>query len=274
MTDVSTAHIPSDDAWLWNGQDWVSNPGTQSATASPPPPSGEPPTKMSKGKKVALASVGGVVALAVIGGVLGWTSTDANPDTSGHGPGTNEQRPEAKTPAQDPQSPNQEPAAPEAAPVISFSGEGMYAVGAEIKPGLYVSESDGFGYWERLKDATGEFESILANENPMGKAYVEISESDAYFSTTGMQDWTLVTEIKSGKQASEFPGDGMYLVGKDIQAGTYKSSGGGYWARLSGASGDTNTIITNDNSSGNTIATVKNGDFFQTNSNGDWSLLQ
>lgn len=38
---------------------------------------------------------------------------------------------------------------------------------------------------------------------------------------------------------------GTYLVGADIQSGTYRNAGGCYWARLSGVSGEFDDIISN-----------------------------
>lgn len=46
------------------------------------------------------------------------------------------------------------------------------------------------------------------------------------------------------KPAVKHYGPGVYKVGTDIQPGLYRSSGGGYWARL--RSEDTTDIITND----------------------------
>ncbi len=60
---------------------------------------------------------------------------------------------------------------------------------------------------------------------------------------------------------STFEGEGMYLVGDDIEPGTYKaeSSSGCYWARL--ASGDTSDIVDNDNVDGPAVITVAAGDY-------------
>ncbi|WP_438351593.1 hypothetical protein ACP8HI_13705 [Paenibacillus sp. FA6] len=49
--------------------------------------------------------------------------------------------------------------------------------------------------------------------------------------------WTMITDDYNPEKLSEFS-DGTYIVGKDIEPGTYKSDGSGsYWARLSGFSG-------------------------------------
>lgn len=60
--------------------------------------------------------------------------------------------------------------------------------------------------------------------------------------------------------------DGMYLVGTDILAGTYKLSQAGeyagYWERTRDASGETSSIIANDNFNNTTYVTVKDGEYF------------
>lgn len=58
-----------------------------------------------------------------------------------------------------------------------------------------------------------------------------------------------------------FEGDGMYIVGEDIEPGTYKAdaSPGCYWARL--ASGDTSDIVDNDNVDGPAVITIAASDY-------------
>jgi uncharacterized protein YlxW (UPF0749 family) len=68
-----------------------------------------------------------------------------------------------------------------------------------------------------------------------------------------------VAVAEAKKAASTFPGDGVYLVGDDVQPGTYKSEGGTacYWERQS-ADGD---IIDNYIGSGPTVVTIAPSDF-------------
>jgi multidrug efflux pump subunit AcrA (membrane-fusion protein) len=68
-------------------------------------------------------------------------------------------------------------------------------------------------------------------------------------------------EVKVGAaekaaQANTFAGDGTYLVGTDVQPGTYKAdaSPGCYWARLSSLS--TSDIIDNQNSDGPVVLQI------------------
>lgn len=61
-------------------------------------------------------------------------------------------------------------------------------------------------------------------------------------------------------------GSGTYLVGTDIQPGTYKTAGPSgrtglcYWERSSGSSGDAGSIIANDALTGQGVVTIKKSD--------------
>ncbi|MFC9910179.1 hypothetical protein [Streptomyces sp. NPDC127197] len=79
-------------------------------------------------------------------------------------------------------------------PATSFSGEGEYLVGEDIKPGTYktAGPEDEWGcYWERAKDASGEFDSIIANNNLNGPGRVTLNNGE-YFKTNRCQEWTRV----------------------------------------------------------------------------------
>ncbi|MFF8600661.1 hypothetical protein ACF065_16745 [Streptomyces sp. NPDC015232] len=59
------------------------------------------------------------------------------------------------------------------------------------------------------------------------------------------------------------PGDGTFLVGEDISAGTYRSEGGAdgavpfcFWSRLRGTTGDPGDVIAADGSKGPVTVTV------------------
>jgi hypothetical protein len=71
--------------------------------------------------------------------------------------------------------------------------------------------------------------------------------------------------------------EGTYLVGEDIKAGTYKTTGGSdgcYWARSKNDSGEADAIIANDLGGGPSRVTVKKGEIFETNSCDDWTLVK
>jgi hypothetical protein len=54
----------------------------------------------------------------------------------------------------------------------------------------------------------------------------------------------------------QFKGPSMFLVGKDIEAGTYKIEGECYWERLSCLDGSFNCITANANISGQSYVTI------------------
>ena len=77
------------------------------------------------------------------------------------------------------------------------------------------------------------------------------------------------------------PGPGIWLVGTEVTAGTYRTtvpedSSNCYWARLSDASGDFDAIIANDNwDAGATVTvTIDASDFaFESGNCGEWVLI-
>jgi hypothetical protein len=76
--------------------------------------------------------------------------------------------------------------------------------------------------------------------------------------------------------ADTIDGSGTYVVGDDIQPGTYKTAGPGslgmcYWERDKDSSGDFGAIIANDNLTGQGVVTVKKTDkVFKTQGCQDW----
>jgi hypothetical protein len=69
---------------------------------------------------------------------------------------------------------------------------------------------------------------------------------------------------------TEFPqaiAPGIYLVGIDIRPGTYKGQAGTeimdscYWARLNNVRGELDSLIANDNATGQYYVQVQQGDF-------------
>ncbi|MEV0693916.1 hypothetical protein [Streptomyces sp. NPDC050388] len=82
----------------------------------------------------------------------------------------------------------------EPGPATSFSGEGEYVVGEDIKAGTYktAGAEDEWGcYWERAKNASGEFDAIIANNNLTGQGRVTLNSGE-YFKTNGCQEWKRV----------------------------------------------------------------------------------
>jgi hypothetical protein len=165
----------------------------------------------------------------------------------------------------------------------AFKGDGTYQVGADIRPGTYLTSgnSDGMCYWERDKDAKGDTDSVLANDNVKGSSYVTVAKSDRIFKTTGCKDWYAATPGKPAKPAgtatarTTMSGNGMYKVGTDILPGTYRSAGSAdgscYWERSKDALHGIDSVIANDNVTGPAVVTIARTDaYFKSSDCADW----
>ncbi|WP_067843637.1 hypothetical protein [Amphibacillus sediminis] len=154
---------------------------------------------------------------------------------------------------------------------------GMHEVGKDIEPGLYKSEGT-VSYWARLSGFSGELDDIIANGNPMSDSHVvEIVEGDVAFESSGSGEWFLIDDNYNPEPATEFE-DGIFIVGVDIEPGRYRSEGSelfGYWARLSGFSGQLDDVIANDTPDGSTIVEISESDIgFQSSGNGVWTKVE
>ncbi len=109
-------------------------------------------------------------------------------------------------------------------------------------------------------------DSILANGNGVGQYYVEIVVGDYAFETACEMLFLPVLPEPPAEFPQQIP-PGMYLVGIDIQPGTYKGQTGTeieetcYWERLRNVLGEMDSIITNDNASGQFYIEVQSSDF-------------
>ncbi|WP_435285631.1 hypothetical protein [Streptomyces bacillaris] len=84
----------------------------------------------------------------------------------------------------------------EPGPAASVAGDGTYLVGEDMKAGTYMSAGPADSaipncYWARLKDASGEFDAIIANGNAQGQARVTVRKGE-YFQTSGCETWKKV----------------------------------------------------------------------------------
>lgn len=147
---------------------------------------------------------------------------------------------------------------------------GTYIVNVDIQSGIYkgVAGDSLFGscYWERLKDLTGGFDAILANDNGIGQFYVEVRNTDYALKT----DCELLRLDPIPENTGEYPQvikTGTYLIGYDIQPGTYKGQAGTdfsnscYWERLRNVAGGFDAILANDNATGQFYVQVLPSDF-------------
>ena len=151
----------------------------------------------------------------------------------------------------------------------SSVGPGTLRVGEDIAPGIYAGRAGtdilDSCYWARLEGISGELDDIIANDNAIGQFYVEVLETDAYLEidceVTPLANWP----VPNPRLVSLDPG--MYIVGRDIDAGTYRGEAGEdildscYWARLSGVTGTIDDILANNNVNGPFYVEVETSDF-------------
>ncbi|MFF4804809.1 hypothetical protein ACFY1U_41605 [Streptomyces sp. NPDC001351] len=215
--------------------------------------------------KLALGAVVGVVVIGVVSANAGNKGTGSASDSgknssasARHGSGSGKAQAAEKKAA--------------------FAGDGDFRVGSDVKPGTYrtTGNSDGMCYWERAKDAKGETDSILANDNVSGTSYVTVKATDKLFKSNGCKDWQAVDTKAKGSPAARMAGDGgMFRVGSDIAPGTYRSTGNKddscYWERTKDADHSLHSIIANNNVTGTAVVTISPGDaYFKTTGCGDW----
>jgi len=139
---------------------------------------------------------------------------------------------------------------------------GTYMVGTQIKPGIYrgISHGGDSCYWQRLANLSGSFEAIITDGYSSGQFYVQVLATDYAFST----DCDMVPLESLPQPSGDFPQafqQGMYLVGRDIQAGVYRGEGGCYWERLADVTGTLEGILANANPIGQFYLRVKESDF-------------
>lgn len=130
-------------------------------------------------------------------------------------------------------------------------------------------------YWKRLSDLNSGTESYAASDLTDYPAVVTIGGTDAAFSSSNCGTWTQdLSQITKSK--TEF-GGGTYIVGTDIQPGTYKSStpNGCYWKRLADFYGNTDTLIDSDISNTQAVVQINASDIgFSSENCGTWNIIK
>ncbi len=132
---------------------------------------------------------------------------------------------------------------PGVSPQIVF-GDGTLRVPDQVAPGTYrtlrpVDEC----YWTRLGGFTGGLGDLIASRISAGYEVATIYESDAGFDSVGCGGWTdQLLQVTATK--GQF-GEGTYVVGVDMDPGTYVATGGESceWARLSGFGATESEVI-------------------------------
>lgn len=222
---------------------------------------------MSTMSLVRLAAAGTVVAVLAIGTAACGPADDSASSSGSSGTAAGTTAPSASAPAKKKED--------KPAVKAAFKGNGTFQVGTDIQPGTYKTSGndDGMCYWERAKDAKDDTDSILANDTVAGSSYVTIKPTDKIFTSTDCKDWYPAGADKPAAPKTSM-GDGMYKVGTDIAAGTYKAKGGEacYWERTKDALHDLDSILANDNVTGQAVVTITAKDaYFKTGDCGTWT---
>ena len=139
--------------------------------------------------------------------------------------------------------------------------------------------------WKLVASLIGAF--ILGVASMIGFAFM-VGDNDSTNSSNS-SDAQRLSEIQRQFEApsseypmSEYPSDesfndGIFRIGTDIQPGTYKNEGTDfcYWARLSGLSGESTDILSNDNPRGQTYVTIEASDYaFESQNCGTWTRTE
>ena len=160
-------------------------------------------------------------------------------------------------------------------PGYPYFSDGTHIVGHDVSPGTYRTRLNSSGcYYARLAGFSGDLGDIISNENTEAPAVVTISPTDKGFVSRGCGIWT--KDLSALTSSGTTIRDGIYIVGTDIQAGTYRSNGqqGCYYARLSGFGGVLGDIISNENTNSPAVVTISQTDKgFKSARCGMWTLL-
>ena len=134
-----------------------------------------------------------------------------------------------------------------------------YKIGTDMPSGEYIVFSErNSGYFSINSDSSGN--SILSNDNFDYNTIVKVNDGEYLeLSRAYAIPFDEVDSLDTSKT-------GMFKVGKHIEAKEYKicsTSSSGYYAVYDGPLGKDENIITNDNFSGCTYITVKNGQYLK-----------
>ena len=147
---------------------------------------------------------------------------------------------------------------------VNWHKEGMYKVGTDIPAGEYVVQntSDLSCYIEVSSDSSGEFDSIITNDNLDTFGYITLQ--DGQYFTVNRGRFAAEAEVQITSKNGVYS-EGMYKVGKDLPAGEYKvtcnSEYSCYIEVSSDSTGNFDSIITNDNFDGEKYVTVSEGQY-------------
>ena len=268
------------------------------APAGPPPASTKPsPPPARRTSQMTALVVGAVAAVLGLGAALvlsngpdDRTGEEAQPATTSSEPTRTESthsRPTTTRPTttRPPTTPTTPPLVSTtiARPLYDHADSGfaftLLRVGQDIQPGRYIATPpDRFCYWERLSGLGGTIDDVIVNDLLISHhLIVEIVPTDAGLNSQGCAGWRPYTPPPEPETSF---GDGDWLVGSDIVAGTYRTRNDFAngpppcsWERANGFTHDHDEIVDHDlPPDGPIVLELHDGERFSTSSCGFWSL--
>lgn len=167
--------------------------------------------------------------------------------------------------------------------LVAFAAGGATGWSLQPEPEVITKEVEPADLPERRQQLDQRASQLDTTESELDEQATALDDREAELETQAgelAERATALDEREADLTATEreieehtIPGSGVYLVGEDIQPGTYRSeSSGCYWARLSGTSGEFSEIIANDNVEGTAYVTIAATDVaFETSRCGDWT---
>jgi hypothetical protein len=153
--------------------------------------------------------------------------------------------------------------------------DGVWTVGVDVEPGTYrpVADASGDCYWAVLVSGSNGGD-IVANSIGGGRPVVTLADGQD-FETNRCGGWAKINleRLMADADPATSIGDGMWTVGLDIAAGTWRpaqpAGGDCYWAVLAGGT-NADEIIDNGLGGGRPAVTVSRGQVFEVSRCGTW----
>jgi hypothetical protein len=157
-------------------------------------------------------------------------------------------------------------AAPQERSSAQYIRAGMYKIGSELPAGEYIIEATGAAaYYQVSSDSSGEFDSIIVNDNLDRGAFGYIIVQDGDYIKVDRGRMIAASELILQPKLDDIP-PSTYKIGKDIPAGEYKLTPAGemaYWERSRNPRSSIDGIIANDVLSESAYVTVRDGEYFK-----------
>jgi len=155
-----------------------------------------------------------------------------------------------------------------------FPGTYRVAPDGPVVPGTYRAERATAGcYWDRRSGFSGGEGDVIATRTSDHRQVVTIRETDTLFRTSGCAPFINDIFPITPSLTASF-GDGTWVVGIDVGAGTWTAPGGAdcIWERVSDFSGEPGSLKATGGGVDNPVVLIQDGDAgFVTDGCGPWT---